>query len=95
MQLQPNAVASVSVHAEDKSCICKRDLINVAGFVHSLYGGSQMVLFPLIRRRDCGGDIGRILWQSRLFQNGLTLSVCAGKELMADEIARNESIRIR
>lgn len=41
------------------------------------------MLFFLIRLKDSGGDIAWIFQQDSLFQNGLTLSVCAGKELMA------------
>lgn len=42
-----------------------------------------MLLSLLIRGKDFKGDTGWIFYQNRLFQNGLTLSVCAGKELMA------------
>ena len=41
-----------------------------------------MVLFFLGGRKDSGCDSGWIVKQSRLFRKELTLSVCAGKELM-------------
>lgn len=57
--------------------------VRPVGFISVQMGVMDGAIFPLLDRNGPGGGTGLTFKQNRLIGNGLTLSVCAGKELMA------------